>query len=328
MLLVTALALYVLAPSLAEVFSAWDELADLNPIWFVIMCSAEVASFISFWALFRLALRTDGWFAVSASHLASNAFSRIVPGGAAAGGALQYQMLTSIGEPAPKVATALTGASLLVTAMLFTLPLLALPAILFGAPVPNSLLTTALLGGLVFLAMFAVALVLITHDRLLVWVGNGLERARYRLRHRERGPATPTLGQRLLQDRIDLSRIIGRHWRAALGFAIGKWGLDFLALLSAVVATGATEVDPVLVLLAYVAAAVLAMIPITPGGLGFVEAGLTATLAVAGVGAANAVLATLAYRLVNYWVPLPAGLTAWVWFRRRYATEIASQRAG
>ena len=44
------------------------------------------------------------------------------------------------------------------------------------------------------------------------------------------------------------------------------------------------------------------------GGLGFVEAGLTATLALAGVGASEAVIATFAYRLMTYWLPLPLGL--------------------
>ncbi len=70
----------------------------------------------------------------------------------------------------------------------------------------------------------------------------------------------------------------------------------------------------------YAAAQILGMIPITPGGLGFVEAGLTATLALAGVGAGEAVLATLIYRLASYWLPLLAGFVAYLLFRRRYQT--------
>ena len=60
------------------------------------------------------------------------------------------------------------------------------------------------------------------------------------------------------------------------------------------------------------------MIPITPGGLGFVEAGLAATLVWAGVPTANATLATLAYRLVSYWLPLVLGIAAAVVYRARY----------
>ena len=79
-----------------------------------------------------------------------------------------------------------------------------------------------------------------------------------------------------------------------------------------------SHVDPVLVLLAFVAGSALAMIPITPGGLGFVEAGLTGVLTLAGVKPDDAVLAVLLYRLFSYWLPLPAGLVASILFRRRH----------
>ncbi|MGH3025048.1 MAG: lysylphosphatidylglycerol synthase transmembrane domain-containing protein, partial [Gaiellaceae bacterium] len=59
------------------------------------------------------------------------------------------------------------------------------------------------------------------------------------------------------------------------------------------------------------------------GGLGVVEAGLTGTLALAGVSAAPAALATLAYRLASYWLALPVGLGAWIWHRRRYGPNAA-----
>ena len=60
------------------------------------------------------------------------------------------------------------------------------------------------------------------------------------------------------------------------------------------------------------------IIPITPGGIGFVELGLVGFLGLAGVEAGPAILATLAYRLVSYWLPLPVGAGAYAWFSRRY----------
>ena len=78
-------------------------------------------------------------------------------------------------------------------------------------------------------------------------------------------------------------------------------------------------------LLAFFAAQLLGTLPLTPGGLGFVEAGLTGTLALAGVGASKAVLATLAYRLVSFWLPIPAGGVAALVHRRRYERR---RRAG
>jgi uncharacterized membrane protein YbhN (UPF0104 family) len=47
-----------------------------------------------------------------------------------------------------------------------------------------------------------------------------------------------------------------------------------------------------------------------------VEAGLTGALALIGVNGGAAVLATLAYRLFNYWLYLPAGLVGLILHRR------------
>jgi uncharacterized protein (TIRG00374 family) len=52
--------------------------------------------------------------------------------------------------------------------------------------------------------------------------------------------------------------------------------------------------------------------------LGFVEAGLVGTLTLAGVPAPAALAATLLYRLVSYWLPIPVGGVAYLLFRRRY----------
>jgi uncharacterized protein (TIRG00374 family) len=100
-------------------------------------------------------------------------------------------------------------------------------------------------------------------------------------------------------------------------YSIGRAVFDFLTLLTAIAAFG-SDARPSLVLLAYASAMLLGMIPFTPGGLGFVEAGLTAMLVLAGVSAGDAVGVALLYRLMSFWLPIPAGLLAAVGHRRRY----------
>jgi len=75
---------------------------------------------------------------------------------------------------------------------------------------------------------------------------------------------------------------------------------------------------PSLILLAYAVAGVIGLVPVTPGGLGIVEASLTGLLTLAGLDGAEAVLATLAYRLASYWLPLLAGPVAYGAVRYRY----------
>ena len=84
MLTVTGVSLYLLAPSLLEVFSSWTQLRTLNPYWIIPAVVFEAASFVSLWALQRIALRTKSWFAVGTSQLAANAAGSVIPGGGAA----------------------------------------------------------------------------------------------------------------------------------------------------------------------------------------------------------------------------------------------------
>jgi uncharacterized membrane protein YbhN (UPF0104 family) len=46
------------------------------------------------------------------------------------------------------------------------------------------------------------------------------------------------------------------------------------------------------------------------------------------VSAASAALATLAYRLVSYWAPIPTGFAAYLVFRRRYRRPAGQADAG
>jgi uncharacterized membrane protein YbhN (UPF0104 family) len=323
LMLLTLIALYILWPGLLKVFQAWPELLQLNPVWFVVMFVAEVASFGCIWMLQRLALRTDQWFGVATAQLAGNAFSRIVPGGAAAGGAISYRLLVTAGLPAATVGTGLAAASIISTGTLFSLPLLALPAVLAGRPVPRGLAQSAWLGGGVFLVALAVGAVFVTTDGPLRATGRAIQAVRNRMRRGGR-PAVTDLPDRLVAER-DLARgTLGRRWWVALLSGLGNWLFDYVALLAALAAVGSRP-RPTLVLFAYVSSMVLGMIPITPGGLGFVEAGLTATLHLAGVSTGDAVLATLAYRMVSYWLPLPAGLIAATLHRRRYASAASTR---
>jgi uncharacterized protein (TIRG00374 family) len=89
--------------------------------------------------------------------------------------------------------------------------------------------------------------------------------------------------------------------------------------LAVIRATGAKP-QPALVLLAYAVAGLLALIPITPGGLGIVEAGLSALLILAGINAGDAVVATLGYRIISYWLPIAVGPFAYLAFRLRYGS--------
>jgi len=317
-LIAALVVLYLFLPSIAEVLSAWPRLAHLNPLWIGAAVLAETASFGCVWWLLALALRSRNWFAISTSQLAGNAMSQVVPAGAAAGATLQYRMLAASGIDAAAAGSALTAVTVLQLATLSAIPVLSLVLSLSGQPINRGLQEAAWIGLGFFVLLMAVGVVLVTSDRAVSALGRAIQTVRNRIMRRA---AVRDFPRRLRDERDLIRQALGEKWVTALLATVGKWAFDYGALLASLAAVGARP-NPGLVLLAFAAGQVLAMIPITPGGLGFVEAGLTGVLALAGVSAGDAVLATLSYRLVSFWMPLPSGLVSYAIFRRRYRTEL------
>ena len=325
LLALTCVSLYLVGPAVLDVFESWPAVRDLDPFLLQMIIIAEGAVFACQWVLLKITLRERRWLNVVTSQLAATAASRVLPGGGAAANALQYTMLVRGGVTSSAAASGLTAASLLITGTVFALPALALPAVLGGARIDHDLARAAWAGaGALVLLVTAGALLLLT-DSPLRTSGRLLQRGIDRVKRRKR--PRDDLSDRLLAERDVIRDVLSSSWLEALLATAGRWAFDYGALLLALLAVGARPA-PSAVLLAFCVAQALALIPLTPGGLGFVEAGLTGTLALAGVSAGDALVATLAYRLAAYWLPLPVGAVAYVVHGRSFprGTQAAPAR--
>jgi len=323
---IAGVAIYLVFPSITEVLASWPRLSTLRPAWFALAVAFEAGHFFCTFGIQRLALRTKAWFSVVTSQLASNAISLIMPGGAPVGAAVQFRMLATSGEEMGSTVGGLAAFSLLGVGGLLALPIFALPVILVGTQTTNGgLVNAAILGAIGFVVFAGLAAIVLITDAPLRWCGSAIQRVRNRLA-RKRPPMTG-LGQTLLNERNLIRAVLGRQWWEAVLFSAGRLALDYLCLLAALRATG-SHPRPSLVLVAYAVAGIIGMIPITPGGLGIVEASLTGLLVLAGVNSGDALLATLTYRLASYWLPLAAGPFAYGAFRLRYRGRAPVSPAG
>ena len=318
LLTVTVVSLYLVGPAVLTTFASWPDLRDLDPLLLQLIVIAQMAAFACLWAILRITLETSSWLPVVTSQLAANAAAKVLPAGGAAGGALQYAMLVRTGVPKGSVASGLAAATALTTGIVLALPALAVPALLGGTPVDRSLARAAWAGAAALVLLVGAGAVLLFTDRPLRFLGRLIQDGRNRLlRRREPIAGVP---DRLVAERDALRDLLRTRWLEALLATAGRWGFDYASLLLALVAVGARPA-PVAVLLAFCVAQVLALVPFTPGGVGFVEAGLTGTLVLAGVSTDEALVASLAYRLASYWLPIPVGGGAWLVYRRRYGAS-------
>ncbi|MGZ8651420.1 MAG: lysylphosphatidylglycerol synthase transmembrane domain-containing protein [Actinomycetota bacterium] len=311
-LAVSAVALYLFAPSLLSSVSSWRELRDLVWPFAVLALALQVVSWILLFELDRIALRCDGRITVASAVLAGNAAGRIIPGSATP---FSVALLRDAGVDGGQAAAGLTTSTLLQIGTALALVVLSVPTLIAGAPVDRGLLTTTYLGLAVFAVLVILGAVMLQTDGLLTWIGRAIQAAlNATVRRHDR---LAGLDRKLLEARDFVLGTLRSRWRSALLTAASSTLFDFVSLLASLRAVHA-DPRPSLVVLAYVAAEVLAQIPFTPGGLGFVEAGLVGTLTLSGVPASDAVVATLLYRLLSYWLPIPVGGIAYLLFRRRH----------
>jgi uncharacterized protein (TIRG00374 family) len=232
-----------------------------------------------------------------------------VPGGTAAGASLGYRLLTDAGVAGTDAAFALAtqgvGSAVVLNLLLWVG--LVVSIVIRGF---NPVYGTAAILGALLLGAFAAAVFLLTRGedhaaRLVCRVAdhvpfmNGEKISGIIARWADRLRA-------LAEDRDVLVHAVA--WAAA------NWVLDAASLWVFLAAFG-HRMAPDGLLVSYGIAFVLAAIPITPGGLGVVEATLTSLLVGFGAPRGEAILAVISYRLVNFWLPIPLGGLAYVWLK-------------
>lgn len=303
---------YLLLPDIASARKSITLLGRVNVAGLLIATGLEVLSLLAYAELTHTVLSpgAPGRFRLFRVNMSSLAVSHVLPGGTAPGTAVSYRLLTTDLDVPP--ATAAFGLAVQGVGSAVVLNVIFWLALLISIPLSgyNKLYGFGALAGAVLFGLFGATVALLTSGESRV--GAWLHRAAARLPFVDADRLT-----NLVQTIADRLRILLRDRslrRMALEWAAANWLLDAASLWVFVFAFG-KAVSPVDLLVAYGLANVLAVLPITPGGLGVVEGILIPTLVGFHVPKPIAILGVLSYRLVNFWLPIPAGGGAYLSLR-------------
>jgi uncharacterized protein (TIRG00374 family) len=133
----------------------------------------------------------------------------------------------------------------------------------------------------------------------------------------------PQRAQGALADfRAGASSLLARRWLRITAAAVASHLALWLVLLACLRASGLGQgqVSWQASLAAFAFVRLVSVLPLTPGGVGVVEAGLTGPLIVGlpPAAAARVAAAVLLYRAVTYLLPIPLGALAYLWWRRTH----------
>jgi uncharacterized membrane protein YbhN (UPF0104 family)/tRNA A-37 threonylcarbamoyl transferase component Bud32 len=295
-LVATILAVYLLTSELARV-NLGTLLRTADPRWMLIALALSALTYAgAAWQLSGFVLEKLSFTRTVLAQLASSFVTLVTPA-AVGGAALNVRYLQRRKIP-PAVAAASVGVSQVVAFVMHILLLVIFVAIT-GAR-SNSLRPPTwaywVLAGLVVLVLIVLA----------VPRGRRLLRARL-------GPALGQIGPRLVA-------MVQRPAKLAegIGGALLLSTCYILCLAASVLAVGGHIALTSAAVVYLTGAAIGSAVP-TPGGLGAVEAALAAGLTATGMAAATAVSAVLLFRLLTFWLPVPAGWAAFNYLQRRGA---------
>jgi uncharacterized membrane protein YbhN (UPF0104 family)/tRNA A-37 threonylcarbamoyl transferase component Bud32 len=131
-----------------------------------------------------------------------------------------------------------------------------------------------------------------------------------------RSRLAPALGQ-VIPRLLDISQQPAKLAEGIGGALVVTFGY-ILCLAASVLAVGGHAALPSIAVVFLTGNALGSAVP-TPGGLGAVEAALTAGLTAAGLPGAEAVSSVLLFRLVTFWLPVPVGWAAINYLQRQNA---------
>lgn len=310
-LLMGGLAVHLLLPQLASLSQAWQTVQQ-TPFWLVALAAvAQLASYGgSGYLLQQLAAMLDEQLSLWRGMLVTLAGGSIglVAGGVVGSSAAVYRWTLTGGLSGQ--AAALCGAlpglfNNLLLALIAMLGLLHLLLIhqLSRLQIVSFCLILALLALLVAGGLWGV-----THPKALQFLLSRLGQGWAGVRKRRYSPA---VAEERVNQLVNTWMVLrGGGWRGPLLGAGLNIGFDLLTLYLLFVAAGHT-VSPGVLLTGYGLPLLIGKVGFLPGGVGLVEATMTAIYASMSVPNNVTVVVILGYRLLSFWIPTLAGfLTA------------------
>ena len=316
---------YLVVPELIGASKDLHLLGQVNPAWLAAGAILEGLSLFCYGLLTQAVLppgaHNPGLSRLFRIDLSAAAVAHVLPAGTLGSAGIGYRLFTAEGikgnDAGVMMATKGLGSTVVLNVLLWLSLVVSIPLAGFH-PI---YVTVAVTGAVVLLAVAALAL----------GITRGAQRASRILR--AVGDKIPGLtGVRLEQAVLDTAAslsALARDRRTlfwSLTWATLNWLLDAASLWCFVAAFGRL-VNPFELFAAYGIANVAGALPVTPGGLGVVDSVTPLLLVSFGITRSVATLGVLAWRLVNFWLPIPAGAIAYVSLKVPRGAGLKAMRA-
>ena len=299
-------------PRIADYGAVWDEIQQISWPWIVALVLSVLLNTATYGPPWMAALPGLSYWHATRLTLASTALSTVAPGGAAVGMATSFAMLRAWGFRGRPVGLAVVVTGVWNQLVILGFPIIALAGVAAEGGSNHTLEVVAVIALVVFIVIVVGFAVGLSSARLARRVGDRAARLVSWAKGIIGKAPVKWRGESFVRFREETIGLIRRRWSQLTHATLAGHLTLFIVMLASVRAVGIpnSEVTIVEAFAAWTLARVLGSIPITPGGVGFVELGLTGILVAFGATNDEAVAATLIYRFLTVVPTLAVGLIA------------------
>jgi uncharacterized protein (TIRG00374 family) len=328
-LAVVVLTFVYFLPTIADYGEVWGVVKELSWPWIGALVIATAVNLITFAPPWMIALPGLSFLRAMQVTQMSTALATVVPGGPAAGFAGAFGILRSWRFATRDIARAATLTSLWNQLLNLCFPVVAVFLLTVSGENTATLATAAFVGVAVLGVVVTGLVLVLVSDRLALDIGDVAARfANWAWGKVRRGPVGWS-GASFERFREEVGNLLTRRWHVLTLASLAGSLTVFAVLVVSLRAFGVTEQQVSLVEAfgAWALIRVIASIPITPGGIGVVELGLTGALVGFGGNNAGVVAAVLVFRFLTVVPTLVYGLVATVAWRRSVKAAAPSNPA-
>jgi uncharacterized protein (TIRG00374 family) len=317
-------------PQIGSYSDALDALKEMSIAAMIAVGVSVVIYLIAYGFPFMAATPKLKYWPSQQINQAAFAISNGVPAGGAFGLAVQYAMLATYKVPGTVATSAITAVGLWSMFVSLGLPVLGVAALgVSGGDLEYT--WVAPVGFAILLAIILLLVLVVRSERLAVRIGRLGNAVIKPLRPRIKALQDLDVVVPITKFRTDMHDLLARRWHvitvAQLAVIMTQF-LIFYVALRGIQGWDAPGTSAIAAFGAFATAQIMLMVPITPGGLGTVDALIIALLQSVGVSAGDATAADLVWRAASYVPQIIIGILALIsWFKKANAAFATVQPA-